>query len=258
MAEASPGAIIGRNLRTVREAKLFSRADLAERAGVSLAGIDNLERGLSARPRRRTIEKLARALQVDVDTLMEDPAHPLGRAPSALQRSFDNHLAEERRAYGTIRESEHLKGYVRDCLERWRRVARGEDLNLVPDHAYAIETYQHVIALTDWFGQLLRTIKAELPPEAAVAEQREIVALIDDMQEVGAEINAIADAAEGITREAVDEKVQALIDQTVEEYRHKGQRPADELEKRRQRNARDAEREAQQHIAEVKRLAASE
>jgi hypothetical protein len=82
--------------------------------------------------------------------------------------------------------------------------------------------------------------------------------LIDDMQEVGAEINAIADAAEGITREAVDEKVQALIDQTVEEYRHKGQRPADELEKRRQRNARDAEREAQQHIAEVKRLAASE
>jgi transcriptional regulator with XRE-family HTH domain len=257
MAEASPGAIIGRNLRTVREAKLFSRAELAERSGVSLAGIDNLERGLSARPRRRTIEKLARALQVDVDTLMEESAYPLGQAPTALQRSFYNHLAEERRTYETIRESTHLKGYVRDCLERWRRVARGEDPHLVPDHAYSIEVYQHVIAFTDWFGNLLRVVKAELPPENSTNEQREIITLIDDLQGVAAEINAIADAAEGITQEAVDAEVQALIDHMVEEYREKEPTTTDDLAEKRRRRAEE-QRVARQHADEAKKIAAGE
>src|SRR5215212_11978146 len=89
MTEGSPGETIGRNVRAVREAKLFSRAVLAERAGVSLAGIDNLERGLSARPRRRTIEKLAKALDVDVGVLMEGAGHPLGQALASQDRLFD-------------------------------------------------------------------------------------------------------------------------------------------------------------------------
>ncbi len=96
MAESSPGASIGRNVRAARERNLFSRKDLAERSGLSLAGIDNLERGLSARPRRRTIEKLAEALDVDIDVLMEETAYPLAEAPSS-QRSLFNGGEEERR-----------------------------------------------------------------------------------------------------------------------------------------------------------------
>jgi transcriptional regulator with XRE-family HTH domain len=97
LAEPSPGEIIGRNVRTVREAKLFSRPDLAKRSGVSLAGIDHLERGLSARPRRRTIEKLAKALDVEVDTLMEGAELPLGQALALQDRLFDG--ASERDAF---------------------------------------------------------------------------------------------------------------------------------------------------------------
>jgi transcriptional regulator with XRE-family HTH domain len=96
MAESSPGASIGRNVRAARERNLFSRRDLAERSGLSLAGIDNLERGLSARPRRRTIEKLAEALDVDIGVLMEETAYPLAEAPPS-QRSLFNGGEEERR-----------------------------------------------------------------------------------------------------------------------------------------------------------------
>jgi transcriptional regulator with XRE-family HTH domain len=106
MAEASPGANIGRNVRAVRERKLFSRTDLAERSGVSLAGIDHLERGLSARPRRRTIEKLADALDVDVDILMAETASPLAEAPPLQDRLF-NGGSKERDAF-----IERCKRYV--------------------------------------------------------------------------------------------------------------------------------------------------
>src|SRR3712207_2160448 len=100
MAEGSPGELIGRNVRAVREAKLFSRTELAERSGVSLAGIDHLERGLSARPRRRTVERLAKALGVDVEALMEGTETSKVEAPPSQEKLFNNGiLEEERRAY---------------------------------------------------------------------------------------------------------------------------------------------------------------
>jgi transcriptional regulator with XRE-family HTH domain len=120
MTEASPGEIIGRNVRAVREAKLFSRGDLAKRAGVSLAGIDNLERGLSARPRRRTIEKLARGLEVDVDTLMGEAAHPLGEALPWQERLFNG--ARERDAF-----IERVKIYISSRAAHYeKRLAEAE------------------------------------------------------------------------------------------------------------------------------------
>jgi transcriptional regulator with XRE-family HTH domain len=77
MTEGSPGPEIGRRIRDIREAQLRSRADVAERAGLSVPGIAHLELGGIERPRRRTIEKLANALGVSVGVLMgEEPYHP--------------------------------------------------------------------------------------------------------------------------------------------------------------------------------------
>src|SRR5215207_9568877 len=114
MTEGSPGGIIGRNLRAVREAQLLSRA------GVSVPGIDHLERGLTSRPRRSTIEKLAAALDVPVEQLMsEDAASPKVSAPPSL---FDG-LEEERR----IAESEKWLRYARSQADRWeQRLLRAE------------------------------------------------------------------------------------------------------------------------------------
>jgi transcriptional regulator with XRE-family HTH domain len=114
MAEASPGANIGRNIRAVRERKLFSRTDLAERSGLSVAGIDQLERGFSARPRRRTIERLAEVLDVDVDTLMEEAAYPLGEALPSQDRLFNgaserNRFIKRVRAYIETRVAHYEK-----------------------------------------------------------------------------------------------------------------------------------------------------
>jgi transcriptional regulator with XRE-family HTH domain len=73
MAEASPGARIGRTLRALREERLMSRPVLAERAGVHFITIDHIERGFVARPRRTTLEKLAKPLGVGVEDLTGPP-----------------------------------------------------------------------------------------------------------------------------------------------------------------------------------------
>jgi transcriptional regulator with XRE-family HTH domain len=120
LVEPSPGEIIGRNVRAAREAKLFSRPDLAKRSGLSPAGIDHLERGLSTRPRRRTIEKLAKALDVDVETLMEGSQYPLGQAPASQDRLFDG--VREREAF-----IEHVRQYANSRITHYeKRLAKTE------------------------------------------------------------------------------------------------------------------------------------
>src|SRR5215210_5272103 len=84
MAEASPGARIGRTLRALREERLLSRPVLAERAGVNFMTIDHIERGLVERPRRTTLEKLAGPLGVGVNELI-DPARPLAQTRPEVQ-----------------------------------------------------------------------------------------------------------------------------------------------------------------------------
>ena len=71
MPEETPGAIIGRKVRRLRDAGLWTRDELAAMAGVSRQAIAHLELGMAARPRRTTIEKLAGALGVEIETLLE-------------------------------------------------------------------------------------------------------------------------------------------------------------------------------------------
>jgi transcriptional regulator with XRE-family HTH domain len=61
----SRGREIGLNLRRIREAALLSRADLARLAGMSEQGVEKIEAGRVARPRRGTVHALAKALGVD-------------------------------------------------------------------------------------------------------------------------------------------------------------------------------------------------
>jgi transcriptional regulator with XRE-family HTH domain len=83
MAEGTPGERIGRRLRDVREAGLYTRNELAKRSGVAASTIEDLEIGEVARPRRTTIDKLAEALGVEAEALMygaEVDDVPLGEA----------------------------------------------------------------------------------------------------------------------------------------------------------------------------------
>jgi HTH-type transcriptional regulator, competence development regulator len=59
-------------LRKVRDKRLLSQRELAERAGLSPTTILKLEAGRVDEPHPRTIRKLADALEVDPDELVRE------------------------------------------------------------------------------------------------------------------------------------------------------------------------------------------
>ena len=71
---ATIGAVMpridGEKLKALREARFLSHRELAKRASVSPTTVLNLEAG-KAEPQRRTIRKLAQALEVDPAELVE-------------------------------------------------------------------------------------------------------------------------------------------------------------------------------------------
>jgi transcriptional regulator with XRE-family HTH domain len=89
MEEESRGQAIGRRIRAIREEKMFSRRDIAERSGLSRAGLIKLEDGRVDQPRRTTLEKIARVLGVQPDYLIlgEQPA-PRPQAPRVTREGF--------------------------------------------------------------------------------------------------------------------------------------------------------------------------
>lgn len=58
-------------LRSCRERRLITRAELAELSGVSLGTIERIEGGRSKQPQMRIIRQLAAALEVEVDEIVE-------------------------------------------------------------------------------------------------------------------------------------------------------------------------------------------
>ena len=70
MLEVMP-RISGEKLRGVRDRRLLSQRELAEKAGLSPTTILKLEAGKVDDPHPRTIRKLARALEVDPSELIE-------------------------------------------------------------------------------------------------------------------------------------------------------------------------------------------
>jgi len=53
-------------LKTIRENARISQITLCYRSGVSIATISGIERGMIEKPRRETLEKLAKALNCSV------------------------------------------------------------------------------------------------------------------------------------------------------------------------------------------------
>lgn len=62
---------IGERLKKVRTRRLLTQQELAEKAGMSPSTIVNIERD-QAEPHFRTIRKLAKALDVDPTSLLDE------------------------------------------------------------------------------------------------------------------------------------------------------------------------------------------
>jgi len=65
-------SVSGEKLRRVRDVRLLSQRELAEKAGLSPTTILKLEADRVAEPHPRTIRKLAQALDVDPTALIGD------------------------------------------------------------------------------------------------------------------------------------------------------------------------------------------
>ena len=91
MAEEAPGAAIGRTVRQLRERGMWTRGEVAERSGLNEQTIAHIELGISRRPRRGTLEKIARVLGVPVETLLGQETTPGPKVEAPLPRSREEH-----------------------------------------------------------------------------------------------------------------------------------------------------------------------
>jgi transcriptional regulator with XRE-family HTH domain len=72
---------LGARIRALRKQRGLAQEALARRADVSLNLVGRLELGMVKNPHYLTLVGLARALDVTVEELVEDPALPKGPAP---------------------------------------------------------------------------------------------------------------------------------------------------------------------------------
>lgn len=63
---------LAQTLREVREGRGLSQVELAEKSGLAQATISDLERGDTLRPQLETISKLAKALNVPLETFISE------------------------------------------------------------------------------------------------------------------------------------------------------------------------------------------
>ena len=131
--QTTPGSVVGRNVRRLRERRGLSLADLGTRAGVSKTTVHDLEGG-SANPRLETLYAVATALSVGLGDLLTPPEEDL---PDWVVRAEEGPMvhgeAVDARLVGRIEVEGHIEvydfvasaglqrsrahaGHVRECL----------------------------------------------------------------------------------------------------------------------------------------------
>lgn len=109
------GASFGALLRRYREAARLTQEELAQRAGLSVRGISDLERGLRQMPRRDTVEMLAEALDL--------PPHQ-----QALLTAAARPLAPALRLQGAAAPQHNLPAPLTPLLGRARETRQASEL----------------------------------------------------------------------------------------------------------------------------------
>ena len=90
---------IGQNIRVYRKQRGLTQAQLGALCGISGASIGSYEKGATL-PKRRVVEKIAAALDVPAERLLE--AAPAAPAPTGSTPLYDGVLAALRELYGCV------------------------------------------------------------------------------------------------------------------------------------------------------------
>ena len=90
---------VGKRIRTLREAKGLSQADIEKRSGLLRSYVSRVENGYTA-PSLETLEKLAKALEVEVPRLLfKEPTSPKKFRRTLIKTPFPS-TAEIARVFG--------------------------------------------------------------------------------------------------------------------------------------------------------------
>jgi transcriptional regulator with XRE-family HTH domain len=147
---------IGERIRSLRTARGLSQEEAARRSGIGLKSYGDLERGRTRDPHYSTLRGVARALDVGVEDLLEEPALA-GKAEASQETGHTEAEVEEeqrpddevtrRRIYSGLAEARAL--LLESTAELWDRLLdRGEDnvdtLRLI-EHVTTKEIINHAI-----------------------------------------------------------------------------------------------------------------
>jgi transcriptional regulator with XRE-family HTH domain len=69
--------VLGQRLRQLRKGRHWTQQDLERESGVAQGIITNIETGRTPNPTAQTVQRLADALEVPVDTLLNDTEPPI-------------------------------------------------------------------------------------------------------------------------------------------------------------------------------------
>ena len=123
----SKTATMSERIFEVRDERGWSQRRLAAESGISQTTIVHLETGQITEPRRPTLRRIARALDMTVEELLEGVD-----APKADRPSFPSSGAEGRLASSLVGERDRLKALA----DRWEREL-GEEIKTERDALFA-------------------------------------------------------------------------------------------------------------------------
>jgi transcriptional regulator with XRE-family HTH domain len=121
---------IGERVRSLRTARGLSQEEVARRTGIGLKSYGDLERGRTRDPHYSTLRGVARALEVRVEDLLEEPV-PLADAPSS---SGPPRVSKEKLAAQGITATDAEVDEVNYTIaDFWRLIRGGQPVAYVRD-----------------------------------------------------------------------------------------------------------------------------
>jgi len=169
---------IGDRIRIARKAVGLSQEEVARRAGLSLKGMGEIERGDIEDPHISSLAKIARALGVPVEALIkeEEEVAVAGKAEASQATLFDGEAEEERRIAYLRAWRIFLEDQARDWRADGEEFLQDEEPNDAGALAWAVTNRRAVDTIRN---KVLREFATGTYPPEDSSEYQELMAVCD-------------------------------------------------------------------------------
>jgi tetratricopeptide (TPR) repeat protein/transcriptional regulator with XRE-family HTH domain len=201
----------GERLRAARRSAGMSQEELAERTGLSVRAIRNLERGRTDRPYPHTMRVLTDALRMTVRTTGPDPAAPDPAAPDPAPRPPRQLPAGTRHFVGRARELRRLTELLDEAATgEGTAVSVLDGMAGVGKTALAVH-WAHQVADRFPGGQLYVNLRGFDPTGPSLTPARAIRQFLDALDVPAPRVPADLDAQTALYRTLVADRRMLLV-----------------------------------------------